>query len=187
MFKGIDRPFGRGVESRLIQSLLINWRLGHFFSSHLKWISSQDQQKTNRRRLIIYKVTLTGQSHFMLIFVLRKVTLRNHTNSVEWMYAIGPKNPMVSLNESDFMELVWPRTFIVRSWCNRVEWLYGVNATVHCTVYSKKISIKWLWSVKVTLKVIKRRLKVFCWSCDGVPLKWNKKNCRASSLPVRIR
>jgi hypothetical protein len=90
-FKGIDRPFGRGVESRLIQSLLINWRLGHFFSSHLKWISSQDQQKTNRRRLIIYKVTLTGQSHFMRIFLQSKVTLRDYTNSVKWMYAIGPK------------------------------------------------------------------------------------------------
>ncbi len=43
------------------------------------------------------------------------------------------------------------------------------------TLRSKKISIEWLWSVKVTLKVIKRRLKVFWWSCDGVPLKWNKK------------
>ncbi len=153
-------------------------------------------------------------------------------------------------------ELVWLRTFIVRSWCNRVEWLYRVNATVHCTVYSKihlvggfcvslyvaqsrqsarlflqsselvpqpqemvspllwfrggdtlacgwgvhfaelmwprkvtlrsKIRIKWLWPVKVTLKVIKRRLLVFGWSCDVVPLKWNKKNCRASSLSLRI-
>jgi hypothetical protein len=31
-FKGIDRPFGEGVKNRLIQSLLINWRLGNFFS-----------------------------------------------------------------------------------------------------------------------------------------------------------
>ncbi len=53
----------------------------------------------------------------------------------------------------------------LRSSCDRVKWPYGV----------KKISIKWLWPVKVTLKVIKRRLKVFCWSSDGVPLKWNKK------------
>ncbi len=29
--KGIDRPFGEGVKSRLIRSLLINWRLGNFF------------------------------------------------------------------------------------------------------------------------------------------------------------
>ena len=67
--KGIDQTFGEGVKSRLIRSLLINWRLGNFFSSPFKWISSQDQKKTNRRRLIIYKVTLTGQSHFMRIFL----------------------------------------------------------------------------------------------------------------------
>jgi hypothetical protein len=30
-FKGIDRPFGGRVKSRLIQSLLINWRLGNFY------------------------------------------------------------------------------------------------------------------------------------------------------------
>ncbi len=67
--------------------------------------------------------------------------------------------------------------FTLRSWCDRVKWPYGV----------KKISIKWLWPVKVTLKAIKRRLQVFCWSCDGVPLKWNKKNSRASSLLLRIK
>ncbi len=53
----------------------------------------------------------------------------------------------------------------LQSWYDCVNWLYGVQ----------KISIKWLWPVKVTLKVIKRHLKVFCWSCDGVPLKRNKK------------
>ncbi len=101
-------------------------------------------------------------------------------------------------------ELVWPRTFIVRSWCNRVEWLYGVGlcllycTVLHCTVLyctvwprtltlrSQKISIKWLWPVKVTFKVIKWRLLVFCWSCDEGHLKWDKKNCRASSLSLRI-
>jgi hypothetical protein len=82
-FKGIDRSFRRGVKISLIRSLFINWRLGKFFSSHFKGISSQDEQKTNRRRLIIPKVTLTGQSDFMRIFVLGKVTLRNYTNSVQ--------------------------------------------------------------------------------------------------------
>jgi hypothetical protein len=89
-----DHLGGGGVKSRLIRSLLINWRIGNFFSSQFKWISSQDQQKTNRRRLIIHKVTLTGQSHFMRI-LLCKVTLHDYTNSVQWMYAIGPKNPLV--------------------------------------------------------------------------------------------
>jgi hypothetical protein len=54
-----------------------------FFLFHFKGPSSQDQQKTIRRRLITFKVTLTGQSHFMRIFVLRKVTLRDYTNSVQ--------------------------------------------------------------------------------------------------------
>jgi hypothetical protein len=65
------------------------------FLSYFKGPSSKDLQKTIRRRLITFKVTLTGQSDFMLIFVLRKVTLRDHTNSVQSMFAIGPKNPMV--------------------------------------------------------------------------------------------
>jgi hypothetical protein len=52
------------------------------FISHFKWPSSQDQQKTIVHRLITSKVTLTGQSHFTLIFVLRKATLPNRINSV---------------------------------------------------------------------------------------------------------
>ncbi len=34
--KGIDRPFRGGVESILIRSLLVNWRLGHFLNLILK-------------------------------------------------------------------------------------------------------------------------------------------------------
>jgi len=40
-----------------------------FFLFHFKGTPSQDHQKTSRRRLIAFKVTLTGQSHFMLIFL----------------------------------------------------------------------------------------------------------------------
>jgi hypothetical protein len=47
-----------------------------FLKSYFKGPSSQDQQKTFSRRLITFKATLTGQSHFMLVFVLRKVTLQ---------------------------------------------------------------------------------------------------------------
>jgi hypothetical protein len=52
------------------------------FLSYFKGPPSRDQQKTIRRHLITSKVTLTGQSHLMLIFVLRKVTLPNRINSV---------------------------------------------------------------------------------------------------------
>ncbi len=74
--KGIGRPFWV-VQRGLIRSVLINWRLGNFCSSYFKGPSSQDQQKTIKRRLITYSMTLTGQSYFMLILVLRTVTLPN--------------------------------------------------------------------------------------------------------------
>ncbi len=156
--KGIDRPFGGGVKSRLIWSQLINWRLGNFFSSHFKWISSQDQQKTKRCCLIIYKVTLTGQSHLMRIFLLRKVTLRRYaitptpynecTQLVQkilwfnWMKVTLRSRQTAYIHST---ELVWPRTFIIRSWCNPIEWLYGVG--VYCTVLYCTV-----WPCKLTLR-----------------------------------
>jgi hypothetical protein len=82
VFKGIDRSFELRGEIRFIRSDMTNWRLGNFFY-HFKWPSSQDQQKTNSRRLITFKVTLTGQNHFVRIFLLRRVTLRDYTNSVQ--------------------------------------------------------------------------------------------------------
>ncbi len=152
-----------------------------------------------------------------------------HTNSVPWMYAIGPKNLLVKLNDRDLMastfigvaafihgtEFMWVRKVKVQSWCDRVSlgtelmrfgmqlvWFHKVTLCgfcVHCTLYStipladfflvlsrkksanspygvKKICIKWLWPVKVTLEIIKQCPKVFCWSCDEDPLKWDKKN-----------
>ncbi len=67
--------------------------------------------------------------------------------------------------------------FTLRSWCNLVKWPYGV----------KKISIQWLLPVKVTLEVIKRHPKVFCWSCDEDPLKWDKKNLRSIQFVITER
>jgi hypothetical protein len=40
-------------------------------------------QFLKQRDINSYKVTLTGQNHFMRIFLLRKVTLRNYNNSVQ--------------------------------------------------------------------------------------------------------
>ncbi len=65
----------------------------------------------------------------------------------------------------------------LRSWCNLVKWPYGV----------KKISIKWLLPVKVTLVVIKRHPKVFCWSCDEDPLKWEEKKLRSFQFVITDR
>ncbi len=65
----------------------------------------------------------------------------------------------------------------LRSWCDLVNWPHGI----------KKISIKWLWPVKVTLEIIKRRILVFCWSCDESPLKWNKKKLPSLQFVITNR
>jgi hypothetical protein len=43
--KGIDRPFRGGVESILILSLLVNWRLGYFFYHILKGLLHKISKK----------------------------------------------------------------------------------------------------------------------------------------------
>jgi hypothetical protein len=135
--------------------------------------SSQDQQKTIGRRLITSKVTLTVQSHFMLIFVLRKVTLPNRINSVPWMHAVTP-TPYHECTQSvqktfwlNWMkvtwrsrptacihgtELVWLRSFIVRSWCDCVHSWYGVDVTacIHGTELMR-FGMPLVWFCKVIL------------------------------------
>jgi hypothetical protein len=43
--KGIDRPFRGGVESILIRSLLVNWRLGYFLNLILKGLLHKISKK----------------------------------------------------------------------------------------------------------------------------------------------
>jgi hypothetical protein len=45
LIKGIDRPFGGGVESILIRSLLLKWRLGYFFNLILKGLLHKISKK----------------------------------------------------------------------------------------------------------------------------------------------
>ncbi len=139
---------GSRIESRLIRSVLVNWRLEKFFLSHFKGPSSQDQQKTFGRRLMTFKVTLSGQSHCMLLFILRKVTLPNRINSVPWMNTVTPTpyyectqlaQQILWLNwmkvtwrsrQTAYIhgtELVWRRSFMVRSLCDCVKSWYGVD------------------------------------------------------------
>jgi hypothetical protein len=135
-----------------------------FFVSYFKGPSSQDQQKTLRRRLITFKLTLTGQSHFMLICVLRKVTLRSHINSVPWMYAVTPTpyNECTEFSKGFFgpiayihgTELVWPRKVTLRSWCDRVHSRYGVDSIPQshskwflCTLYTVQCTVALIWRI----------------------------------------
>ncbi len=182
---------GRGRDfSRLIRSVLIHWRLDWFFLSHCKGPSSQDQQKTIERRLITSKVTLTGRSHFMLIFVLRKVTLPNRINYVSWMNAVTstPYHECTQLVHK-ILCLNWIKvnklhSFMVRSWCDLVKSWYGVDVTVFIhgrelmrfgigLLWFRKVTLYVVSPVKVTLEVIKWCLMVFCRSCDEDPLKWD--------------
>jgi hypothetical protein len=45
VLKGIDRPFSGRVESRLIRSVLVNWRLGKFFYLILKGLHHKISKK----------------------------------------------------------------------------------------------------------------------------------------------
>ncbi len=102
---------------------------------------------------------------------LRIMNARSHINYVPWMDAVTP---------TLYHECT-------HSW-------YRVNARIHgtelmrfgeVTLGSTKISIQWLWPVKMTLEVIKRRLMVFLLILWWRPFKKrNIKNIRASSLPV---
>ncbi len=77
--KGIDRPF-RGAGQEYTHSIppgKLEARI--FFKSYFKGPSSQDQQKTFRRRLITFKVTL-----------LVKATLCRFLYYVKSLYAVTP-------------------------------------------------------------------------------------------------
>ncbi len=56
---GIDRPFKLMGKSRFLRSVMLNLGLENFFNRILKGL---------KHCLIAFNVTLTGQSHFLLIF-----------------------------------------------------------------------------------------------------------------------
>ncbi len=102
---------------------------------------------------------------------LHTLNVRDHINSAKSLYTVTttPYHECTQLVQKILL-------------LNSVHSLYGVGVTAYIhgtdlmwlrkvTLQSTKISIKWLWPVKVTLKVIKRRLKVFGWSCEEGPLK----------------
>ncbi len=128
---------------------------------------------------------------------LRAMNDRGYSNSVPWMYTV---------TQTLYHE--WPgshqlRTMNARSLSTPSSHFHsdqswyrvGVTPVIHGTelmrfcnvaLRTTKIRIKWLWPVNVTLEIIKRRLLVFCWSCDELPLNWEEKIFRASSLWIGI-
>ena len=137
-----------------------------------------------------YGVDVTAVIHSTELMWPRAIMVRSWCDSaksfhvvpvytVQWKFIWRIFSFLSFINDEKIHQISYIRTqpSTLRSWCNLVKWPYGV----------KKISIKWLLPVKVTLEVIKRHPKVFCWSCDEDPLKWDKKICRASSLLLRIK
>jgi hypothetical protein len=126
-------------------------------------------------------VTSTPYHEWPRSHQLRTMNERGHNNSVQWMNAVTPTpyHECTQFVDSVKPILFRPIAYIVHSWYG-----VGVTAFIHGTelmrfgkvaLRSTKISIKWLWPVKVTLEVIKRRTIIFCWSWDEGHLKWDKK------------
>ncbi len=176
----------------LIYTKKINCRTRHWWKTKrkksAKWISTvQCTQEPhgmtlrNHTNSLPWMLTVTSTSYmndhghinsvpeWTRSHLLHTVNERGHTNSVPWMHAV------CRLHKATFIQ-----TNCVHSWYG-----VGVTAFIHGTelmrfgkvaLRSTKISIKWLWPVKVTLEVIKWRTIVFCWSCDEGHLNWDKKN-----------
>jgi hypothetical protein len=64
------------------------------------------------------------------------------------------------------------------------DWLIDEFPVSH--LMETKNAGKSIWFDKTVLQIFKPLKMVFCYSCDGVPLKFKKKNGRASSWPVQI-
>ncbi len=142
--------------------------------NHVEWLCGITPTRTMNARGHINSVpwmtavTSTPYHEWPRSHQLRTMNDRGHTNSVPWMHAV------CRLPKATFIQ-----TNFVHSWYG-----VGVTAFIHGTELMRfgkvalrrtKISMKWLWPVKVTLEVIKRRTIVFCWSCDEGHLKWDKK------------
>ena len=109
---------------------------------------------------------------------------RGHTNFVPWMYPIGPKNPLVKLNESDLTEstncehlwcgvgvtrvtawmhsteLMWPRKVMVRSWCDCMHSRYKIDAIWYADLvwFRKSLHVVSVYTVHCTVGFIWRNL-----------------------------
>ncbi len=75
--KGIVQRILRRVETRLIRSMLVNWRPVHFFKFKFKGTQSQKEHETIFSHLKSYKMALSDQIDFLAIIGLRKMSSQN--------------------------------------------------------------------------------------------------------------
>jgi hypothetical protein len=80
-----------------------------------------------------FKVTLTGQSHFILIFWLRKVTRPNRINSVKWLWWILTRWPLFC--KSGLCSYLWNLVDFFTLCKKSAKWF----TTVQCTLYTYSV------------------------------------------------
>ncbi len=154
---------------------------------------------------------MTGKSHFMLIFVLSKVTLPNRIYSVSWMNTeqghtchvawMNNVTPATYFTESiNFVLsyggdvtlfihgtwLVWPHSFIVWSWCDLVSgWCDSLQCT--CTVgssdFPRSLCFMWFWFGLEILRLVYK--KAFFKILIGVHLIWALTSKKSSAAPYK--
>ncbi len=124
--KGTDRPFGGGVESILIRSLLVNWRLGYFYYPILKGLIHKINKKPlDAKSLWLVKATLCWFLYSVRsLYAITPIPYNECTQLVQKIFWFNWMKVTLRSRQTAYIhstELVWPRTFIVRSWCDRVH------------------------------------------------------------------
>ncbi len=91
----------------------------------------------------------------------------------------------LSIRESQFSKTWW-RKAILRGKCD--SWLLysGTDEIPVSHLSETENAGKSIWLDKAILQIFMPLKMVFSSSCDGAPLKFKKKNGRASSLPAQI-
>ncbi len=92
---------------------------------------------------------MTGQSHFLVVFLLRKVTLQNHINSVKWLWWILTRWPLFCKSlQWGLCSYVWKLAdFFILCFKKSAKWI----TTVLCTLHSvHKNSVPWMHAVTST-------------------------------------
>jgi hypothetical protein len=148
--KGIVEQILRGIETRLIWSVLVNWRPANFYFWILK-TPSQEELKIIFSGLNINVMALSDQIDFPAFFI-----------SVRWLTTI--RCSLCTVRH------ITPLSF--RKWLSGIERLQKINVIVttrKANCWKERCSVT--LSRQSQLISLKLLTMVLYFSCDGVPLK----------------
>ncbi len=91
----------------------------------------------------------------------------------------------LSIPESQFSKTGWRKAILLGKGDSGLSYS-SIDEIPVVILRRLKIAGKSIWLDKAILQIFKPLKMVFCSSCDGVPLKFKKKNGRASSLAAQI-